>query len=59
MGERKTNDGTRWFDTPPLNIQQQSLFSPLKNHPLRIGLRSEYVSEQSQVPDFNFNYNYF
>ena len=55
----KTNDGVPLVDIPPLNVQQKVYFSPLKNHPLRIGLRSEYVSEQSQVPDFNFNYNYF
>ena len=55
----KTEEGNPLIDLPPLNLQQQLFYSPFKNKPLRFGLRSEYVAEQTQVPDFNFDYNFF
>ena len=55
----KTKEGTPLIDTPPLNIQQQLAYSPIQDNPLRLVFQTAFVAEQTQVPDFNFNYNFF
>ena len=54
----KTKEGTPLIDTP-LNIQQQLAYSPIQDNPLRLVFQTAFVAEQTQVPDFNFNYNFF
>ena len=54
----KTKEGTPLIDIPPLNIQQQLAYSPIQNNPLRLVFQTAFVAEQTQVPDFNFNYNF-
>ena len=55
----KTKEGNPLIDTPPLNIQQQLAYSPIQDNPLRLVFQTAFVAEQTQVPDFNFNYNFF
>ena len=55
----KTAEGTPLIDVPPLNVHQELQFRPTKEKPLRLSLRSQFVAQQKQVPDFNFEYNFF
>ena len=55
----KTKGGTPLIDVPPLNIYQEIQFKLKKDNPLRLLLGSQYVAQQNQVPDFNFEYNFF
>ena len=54
-----TKEGNPLIDIPPLNIQQKFVYSPMQDHPLRFAFQSTFVAKQTQVPDFNFNYNFF
>lgn len=55
----KTAEGTPLIDVPPLNVNQELQFRPTKEKPLRLSLRNQFVAQQKQVPDFNFEYNFF
>jgi len=55
----KTKEGTPLIDIPPFNIHQEVLFRPKKDRPLRFSLGSQFVAQQTQFPDFNFNHAFF
>lgn len=53
-----TGDGTPIVDIPPLNLNNELLYSPNSIPTLRFRLTNEYVSQQKSYPDFNFIDNF-
>lgn len=50
--------GEDLIDIPPLNISNQMIIQPFKKKSMEILLKSDYVAEQKNIPDYNFTYSF-
>lgn len=51
-------NGEDLIDIPPLNLSNQIIIRPFKNNSTEIHLMSDYVAEQSNFPNYNFEYSF-